>query len=119
MFYIKEFFDKFDELIRIEEDNSISDSMVIQGNNKLPFYNQMIEYFKELGLIKDVCKVKVYVDRVSRDSKFKIPSTKTKFTVNNSFNTILIDKEMIEYGINEHGKPFQKGRLELRGNGNK
>lgn len=119
MFYIKEFFDKFDELIRIEEDNSISDSMVIQGNNKLPFYNQMIEYFEELGLIKDVCKVKVYVDRAGRDSKFKIPSTKTKFTVNNSFNTILIDKEMIEYGINEHGKPFQKGRVELRGNGNK
>lgn len=122
MFYIKEMFEKLHAVIDISRDDSISDSMVIQGDKHMEEYLRVIKYYEELGVFKNVRIVNIRVKKnVTGIGELTVPAKKTKFDISDKYTTnkTIIDEEMNEYGIDENGRPFCKGRFELQEYGNR
>ncbi|MBQ4479153.1 MAG: GIY-YIG nuclease family protein [Victivallales bacterium] len=118
-----DFFNQFAQILEVEKNNEISDSMVINQTNchiSIPNFKQVIEYFSEMGVVFHIHQITVRVWKTVRGRTFTVPASKTKFTVNyQSLAKILIDKEFNCYGIDDNGMPFQKGQFELEINGEK
>lgn len=123
-FYYDDFFSQFEIIKKFMLDDSISDSMIFNNdeNNKLvPNFKQVIEYFQDLGIVSNVHVILIRTPKTVQGKHFTVPAKKTKFDIDykgvNKKN--LIDKEMNEYGIDDNGKAFRKGRFELEINGTK
>lgn len=123
MLVYEDFFEQFSTVIKFMEDDSLSDSMIYnldEYSRYVPNFHQVIEYFEELGVITEKQVIRIRVPKTVLEKHFTIPADKTKFSVDfKALNKILIDKEMNEYGIDDNGKPFCKGRFELEVDGKK
>ena len=123
MFYYEDFFQQFEIIKKFMMDDAVSDSMIFnndENSKQVPNFNQIIEYFQELGVISNVHTILIRTPKTVLGRHFTVPAKKTKFDISyKGVNKILIDKEMNEYGIDDNGKTFRKGRFELEINGTK
>ena len=120
MFLFEDFIIQFNKIKDLLTESSISDSMILQGSKKYDIQNyyQVIEYMEKIGYITNVRKEDIRVLRIIKGKKpFTVPAKKTMFDITNKVNCILVDKEFNTYGIDDNGRPFQKGRFRLQANG--
>lgn len=123
VFYYEDFFQQFETIKRFMLDDSLSDSAIFNNdeNSRLvPNFRQILEYFQELGVVSNIRTILIRTPKTVNGKNFMVPAKKTKFDINyKGVNKILIDKETNEYGIDDNGKAFRKGRFELEVNGTK
>lgn len=116
VFVFNDFFEQFEKIKEINKNMEISDSAVEQGkyHDLIPNFKQVLEYFQEIGIVKNIRKIKIKVPKIVQDKNFYLTTTKTVFDLGKiEDNIVLIDKELNHYGIDDNGKPFFKGRFEL------
>ena len=122
-FYYEDFFNQFETIKKFMMDDTMSDSMIFNNDENyrlVPNFNQIVEYFQELGIVSNVHTILIRTPKTVLGRNFTVPAKKTKFDISyKGVNKILIDKEMNEYGIDDNGKAFRKGRFELEVNGEK
>ena len=117
MYKYADFENQLQKILQFNQDLEISDSMIVQGcyNNIVPNFYQVIEYYEEIGVIKNVRKINVKVWKKVADKEFKLTTTKTIFDFcNKNQKSIVIDKENNEYEIDENGRFVCVGRFELQ-----
>jgi len=123
VFLYDDFFEQFKTIVGFMLDDSLSDSAILNvdsRSNQVPNFYQVIEYFSEIGVVSNVHYITVRTDKTVGGSNFTVPAKKTKFDVDfNNVKVNLLDKELNEYGIDDNGKAFLKGRFELGNNGKK
>ena len=115
MFYYQDFFQDFEKIKIIQKDDSISDSAILNfGYGGLKNYIQVIQYFQQIGIVKNVREQVVRVNKTSGNKKFTIPAIKTKFDVDyDNIKCIILNQEFEQYGIDDNGKAFCKGKFKL------
>ena len=122
-FYYEDFFNQFEMIKKFMLDDTMSDSMIFNNDENyrlVPNFNQIVEYFQELGIVSNVHTILIRTPKIVSGKHFTVPAKKTKFDISyKGANKILIDKEMNEYGIDDNGNAFRKGRFELEINGTK
>lgn len=116
MFYYDDFFDQFQKIKIIYNDMSVSDSFVV--NNcylGIKNYYQVIQYFQQLGIVKNKNIITIRVKKhIEGKKQFTIPAKKTVFQIDyQNINKIILNKEFKEYGIDHDGKAFEKGQFKL------
>lgn len=116
--YLPEYFNEIPNILKIIEDDTISDSMIINSDkNKSIQYHDVIRYLEYIGILRiaNIKTIKVMLERNVNNTVKKIlrKSTKTKYTFSyeNAKNTILFDEEMNTYGINVNGEVIRTGRF--------
>ncbi len=119
--YLPEYFNEIPNILKIIEDDTISDSMIINSDkNKSIQYHDVIKYLEYIGILRiaNIKIIKVMLERNVNNTVKKIlrKSTKTKYTFSyenaeNAKNTILFDEEMNTYGINVNGEVIRTGRF--------
>lgn len=120
VFLYEDFFQQFENILKIVQDDSISDSMIVNsGKSKygITNYFQVISYFFEIGFINNVRKKTIRTRKTVKGSSFTVPSQKTVFDIEGKTKVTLVDKEFNKYEIDENGRPFQNGRFVLSVNG--
>jgi len=119
--FFEDFFNDLEKIIEINSNCNISDSMVYQNDQHyIANYKSKIEYFKDIGILKNEKTIKIKVDRFTNGKIHKRTSSKTIFDIDFfNIDCILIDKEFNTYGIDENGRAFQNGKFELCINGEK
>lgn len=113
-FLFEDFFEDLPKILILNRDDSVSDSSLVQGKDFIPLFKQKIAYFKFLGIIKNEEQKQIIAVGTSRSRR----TIKTVYSFDfKALNKILIDKEFNTYGIDDDGKPFQKGRFRLEVDG--
>lgn len=112
-----DFFIQFEKIVELMNDDTVSDSMITNNeeySQLVPNFEQVIEYFTEMGVVFEKQTILIRVPKIVSGKKFTVPSKKTKFKISyKGVTKKLIDKELNEYGIDDNGKPFFKGRIKL------
>lgn len=121
VFYYQDFFQDFEKIKKIQKDDTISDSAILNfGYGQLKNYMQVIQYFQQIGVIRNLRKQVIRVNKTVGNKKFTIPASKTKFDVDyKNVKCIILNQEFEQYGINDDGKAFSKGKFELEIDGKK
>ena len=120
--FFEDFFEQFEEIKKINNDLSISDSQVVQGENhkNIKNYFQVMEYFEEIGILTNKRKTNIKINKTVQNKTFLLTTTKTIFDVKEKNKEVIIfDKELNYYGIDDNGKAFREGRIEFERDGNK
>jgi hypothetical protein len=119
--FFDDFFEDLQKIIETNKNYEISNSMISQNDKYfIKNYISKIKYFKEIGVLKNETDIKIKVDVNVNGKTHKKTAKKTIFDVDfSNIKCILIDKEFNTYGIDENGRPFQKGKFELCINGEK
>lgn len=123
MIFYEDFFSQFEKIVEFMNDDAMSDSKIFNNaeyDKLVPNFFQVIEYFEKMGVVSERHTILIRVPKTVSGRSFTVPAQKTKFKVDyKGVVKTLIDKEMNEYGIDDNGKPFCKGRFELEDNGEK
>lgn len=116
MFIFEDFFEQFQKIKKFNENMQISDSSIVQGIYKkdIPNFYQVLQYFQQIGIIYNIRKQKIKVQKIVKDKKFKLTTTKTVFDIDyKKQNVILLDKELKCYEYDDDGTIICKGKFEL------
>ena len=117
MIFYEDFFKQFEWLQNVFLPNmQMSDSDINNGKflKFCPNFYQTIQYFKQIGVVYDIQKIKIKKEKTVGDRTFLFTTTKTVFQIDYSKKqVILLDKEMNEYDYNDDGKIVCTGRFEL------
>lgn len=121
VFYYQDFFQDFEKIKIIQKDDSVSDSAILNfGYGDLKNYIQVIQYFQQIGIVKNLRQQVIRVNKTCGNKKFTIPAAKTKFDIDyKNVKCIILNQEFEQYGINDDGKAFSKGKFELEIDGKK
>ena len=107
-------------IIDIINNETISDSLAIQGRNYIKNFKTKVQYFEDIGLFYNKQVKKIKVNLYKNNKVFTKTSTKTVYSISFKINNcILVDKEFNVYELNENGRLIQKGKFELCINGEK
>lgn len=119
--FFSDFFEDLQKIVDTNKNYEISNSMISQNDKYfIKNYTSKIKYFKEIGIFNNERDIKIKVDVIVGEKKHKKTAKKTIFDVDfSNIKCIIIDKEFNTYGIDENGRPFQKGKFELCINGEK